>query len=228
MRRVHLRRVCACAAGKQTPFPVCPVGNALFFCLRCAPVGPPLRRGGAGRMKPVAGGVQPTSIRFAEQPSDGDFQGLRPGAYAPEGAGDGGALAGGDDADDELDRGMFGDGNSRPSEPPAVSPEEAWRGAAIIKNCLRPRAAPWAPQRRRAFCLPSGCCSSHASSRSMFSPPGAVRPRRHLPICGRGAPMAAASLACDPYSWVAARRRLSNFGSCCFMCGVADNDPGNL
>ena len=88
--------------------------------------------------------------------------------------------------------------------------------------------APWAPQRRRAFCLPSGCCSSHASSRSMFSPPGAVRPRRHLPICGRGAPMAAASLACDPYSWVAARRRLSNFGSCCFMCGVADNDPGNL
>ena len=141
MRRVHLRRVCACAAGKQTPFPVCPVGNALFFCLRCAPVGPPLRRGGAGRMKPVAGGVQPTSIRFAEQPSDGDFQGLRPGAYAPEGAGDGGALAGGDDADDGLDRGMFGDGNSRPSEPPAVSPEEAWRGAAIIKNCLRPRAA---------------------------------------------------------------------------------------
>ena len=44
------------------------------------------------------------------------------------------AEAGGDHDDSGLDRGTPGDGNSRPSQPPAVSTEKVWREVVIIKN----------------------------------------------------------------------------------------------
>ena len=44
------------------------------------------------------------------------------------------AEAGGDHDDSRLDRGAPGDGNSRSSQPPAVSTERVWREVVIIKN----------------------------------------------------------------------------------------------
>jgi len=48
--------------------------------------------------------------------------------------GQGGTLAGGDEPDGGKDRGAPGDGDLRLSESPVVSPEEACRTVAIIKN----------------------------------------------------------------------------------------------
>jgi hypothetical protein len=53
---------------------------------------------------------------------------------ASETDGGGCALAGGDDDDDGVDRRASGDGHARFSEPSLVSPEEAGRGVANIKN----------------------------------------------------------------------------------------------
>ena len=64
------------------------------------------------------------------QPS---FEGRHPRLDLSESA-FGGALAGGDDDDGEVNRRASDDGHVRLSEPSRVSPEEAWRGVDKIKN----------------------------------------------------------------------------------------------